>query len=117
MQRFSKEPVLGRAKFPCFGQAVIVAAMTNQKSGSELPQSNADMANVLVHEIGHCLGLSHGTADGNANNIMFDTCVAGSGFTGKLLLPDQIRGMHDRLANNLSRKGYRNGGLGQVRPG
>jgi hypothetical protein len=65
------------------------------------------MANVLVHEIGHYLGLSHGSANDNANNIMFDSYTQGSGFTGKLLLPDQIREMHDRLANNISRKGDR----------
>jgi hypothetical protein len=108
VQRFSKEPVIGRAKFPCFGQAVIVAAMANQKSGADSPQSNADMAAVLAHEIGHYLGLSHGSANDNANNIMFDSYTAGTGFAGKLLLPDQIREMHDRLANNISRKGDRN---------
>ncbi len=107
VQRFSKEPVIGRAKFPCFGQAVMVAVMANQKSGPDTPQSNADMASVLVHEIGHYLGLSHGSANDNANNIMFDTYVGGSGFTGKILLPDQVREMQDRLANNISRKGDR----------
>ena len=68
------------------------------------------MAMTLVHELGHYLGLGHRTANGDQNNIMFET---GTLSTDTPILPtlslwnDQVREMQDRLANNLARKNDR----------
>lgn len=43
-----------------------------------------DMAYVLVHETGHYLGLGHGTADKDAQNIMFETFTLGTATGGSL---------------------------------
>ena len=69
--RFSKEGTIGRAFFPCWGESVVVAKVVNANSGADFQQSVNEMAITMVHELGHHFGLSHNTANNNANNLMF----------------------------------------------
>ena len=107
VDRFTKEGTIGRAKFPCWGQGVIVAAKVNATSGPDFNQDNDDMAEVLVHEVGHYLGLSHNTSDDKEANIMFPS-TNGGGLSNNNLRPDQIEEMHQKLARNITRRGDRN---------
>lgn len=109
INRFEKEEKVGRTPRPCFGQALVVSARAII-SGVDTVLNNDFMAMTLVHELGHYLGLGHGTANGDSNNIMFET---GTLSTDTPILPtlslwnDQVREMQDRLANNLARKNDR----------
>jgi hypothetical protein len=86
---------------------VIVAAKVNANTGPDFAQGNDDMAETLVHELGHYLGLSHNTADDKSVNIMFESSN-GTGLGAKTLKPSQIEEMHQKLARNISRRGDRN---------
>jgi len=105
--RFTKEGVIGRAFFPCWGESVVVAKIVNSTSGPDYALSLDEMAAVMVHETGHHFGLSHATGNDNPKNLMFPS-LSVSSLSDALLTPDQIREMQDRLANNLARKGERN---------
>jgi hypothetical protein len=105
--RFTKEGVIGRAFFPCWGESVVVAKIVNSTSGPDYALSLDEMAAVMVHETGHHFGLSHGTANNNSKNLMFPS-LSVSSLSDALLTPDQVREMQDRLANNIARKGERN---------
>lgn len=106
VHRFTSEGTLGRGFFPCFGQAVVVAKVLNARSGPDTAQTTAQMAYTLAHEVGHHFGLSHGSANDNSGNLMFPSAVLSS-LDNALLWPDQIRELHDKLANNISRRGER----------
>lgn len=93
---------IGRGNFPCGGQFVVVAARPDNGKG-EWPIG--DMAYVLLHELGHYLGVSHNTA-GCDDNLMWPRIVGS--YSDKELDPEQIEEMHQRLASNISRKGDRN---------
>jgi hypothetical protein len=105
--RFTKEGVVGRGFFPCWGESVVVAKIVNSESGPDETLTLDEMAAVMVHETGHHFGLSHNTAGSNSMNLMFPT-LSVSSLASAQLNGDQIREMHDRLANNLARKGERN---------
>ena len=105
--RFTKEGTIGRAFFPCWGESVVVAKVVNANNGPDFQQSVNEMAITMVHELGHHFGLSHNTANNNANNLMFPS-LGTSSLSVNLLTPDQIREMHDRLANNIARRVERN---------
>ena len=107
VDRFTKEGSIGRAKFPCWGKGVIVAATVNQQTGPDTFQDTDAMAETLVHELGHYLGLSHNTASDKTANIMFESSN-GSGLTTKRIKPDQIEEMQQKLARNITRRGDRN---------
>jgi hypothetical protein len=62
---------------------------------------------ILAHELGHYLGLTHNTANDQRKNIMFPE-ITQTLLEQTYLTVDQIREMHDRLANNITRKGDRN---------
>ena len=98
--------ILGVGHFPCWGQTVVVGATSNPTSGPDVALDSNDMVYVLVHEIGHYLGLSHGSANNNRTNIMFDTIQPS--YKSQRLLPDQIEEMHEKLSRNISRRGDRN---------
>ena len=107
VNRFSKEETGGLAKLPCFGQTIIVAAMENDTSGPDEVLSNDAMATIFVHELGHYLGLTHNTANDKAKNIMFATFDPDTSLSTRTLWTDQIRELHDRLANHHTRRGDR----------
>lgn len=107
VNRFEKEGVGGRTKMPCFGKTVVVAFIANLKDEPDKVMNTEDVANILVHEIGHYFGLGHGTADKDTDNIMFEEFAIGTPLSAQELWSDQIREMHDRLANHISRKGDR----------
>jgi hypothetical protein len=107
VDRFSKEGTGGRAKLPCFGKVVIIAARANLKDVPDPVLNTEDMAKTLVHEVGHYLGLGHGTADKNTKNIMFEDFAIGAPISDYELTVDQIRELHDRLANHHTRRGDR----------
>ena len=103
--------------FAIFPKAAFVIAGENRPAirTGDLPaengrdfQLNVDaMAITLVHELGHHFGLSHNSANSNASNLMFPS-QSTSSLSATLLTPDQIREMHDRLANNVARRVERN---------
>jgi hypothetical protein len=105
--RFTKEGVIGRGIFPCWGESVVVAKVVNATSGPDFQQSVDEMAITMVHELGHHFGLAHNTANDNSMNLMFPSLSTKS-LSANLLTPDQIREMQDRLANNIDRRGERN---------
>ncbi len=107
VNRFGKDGKVGRTTMPCFGQTVVVAVRGDASDNSTL-LVNEDIAAIMMHELGHYLGLGHGTADKDAGNIMFPTLTLGTQLSALALRNDQVREMQDRLANNLSRKGDRN---------
>ena len=102
-----EEGVGGRTKMPCFGKTVVVAFLGNLKDAPDVVLNTEDVANVLVHEIGHYLGLGHGTAEKDTDNIMFPDYAIGRTLSSRGLDEDQVREMQDRLANNISRRGDR----------
>lgn len=106
VDRFTKDGVGGGAHPPMLGETVIVAASSNPATGPDRPLGLADMAFVLVHELGHYFGLSHNSANDQPRNVMFES-YDGEGFTGKFFVRDQIEEMHKRLANHISRRGDR----------
>jgi hypothetical protein len=97
---------IGRGQFPCRGQTVVVTGTTNATRGADFTNSVDDMTYILLHEIGHYLGLSHNTADDRQTNLMFDT--KNGSYSDKNLKPEQIEEMHQKLARNISRRGDRN---------
>jgi len=107
VDRFTKESTIGRAKFPCWGQGVILAAKANQDRGPDTLRTNEDMAETLVHELGHYLGLTHRTSNDKKANIMFSSSNGG-GLSDNNLRPDQIEEMQQKLARNITRRGDRN---------
>ncbi|MBD0372048.1 MAG: hypothetical protein ICV60_14500 [Pyrinomonadaceae bacterium] len=106
VNHFAKEGKAGRTPRPCFGQALVMAAKVTI-DGVDTVLTNELLAITLVHELGHYLGLSHGTANKDSNNIMFPDGSTTDVLSGKSLWKDQIREMQDRLANNLARKSDR----------
>jgi hypothetical protein len=106
VHRFTREGTVGRGFFPCFGQAVVVAKVLNANSGPDAAQTTSQMAFTLLHEIGHHFGLTHGTANGNTGNLMFESAVMEK-LENALFWPDQIRELHDKLANHIARRGER----------
>ena len=104
VNRFEKEGVGGRTKMPCFGKTVVVAFVGNLEDAPDKVMNTEDVANILVHEIGHYLGLGHGTADKDTDNIMFEDFAIGTPLPGRELWVDQVREMQDRLANDISRR-------------
>jgi hypothetical protein len=107
VNRFSDDKgILGTGRFPCWGQTVVVAATKNSTKGADVVQSVSDMVYVLAHEIGHYLGLSHGSANNSKANIMYESAQAT--YKTQQLLPDQIEEMHEKLSRNISRRGDRN---------
>lgn len=98
--------ILGRGMFPCWGQTVVLAATLNSASGPDQIQNVNDMVYVLVHEVGHYLGLQHRSANDNTSNIMFES-MQGL-YKLQNLRPEQIEEMHEKLSRNIARRGDRN---------
>ncbi len=103
VDRFDKDGVGGRTKKPGFGKTLVMAAKATV-NGIDTVLLNETMAITLVHELGHYLGLGHGTADNDPGNIMFPDGDIATTLSDLSLKDDQIREMQDRLANNLARK-------------
>jgi len=106
VNRFGKDGKPGRATSPCFGETIVIAPRADFGDDSVV-LTNEDLARTLMHELGHYLGLGHGTADKTEGNIMFKSHDLGTVLTSLSLWKDQVREMQDRLANHLSRKGDR----------
>jgi hypothetical protein len=110
VNRFEKEGEAGCAHKPMFGETVIVSVMVNPDGAPDAPRMNENMAYILVHELGHYLGLGHGTANDNTSNIMHPDAPPQTALLADVdLWDDQIREMHDRLANHHTRRGDRVG--------
>ena len=87
----------GKAKYPWWGKVIIV-----EMEGRSINQ----IARTLAHELGHYLGLTHGTGNGAAANLMTVSDL-GLNINSTTLTPDQIEEMQQKLARNLTRKGDR----------
>lgn len=107
VNRFEEEGVGGRTKMPCFGETVVVCVTANLKDQPDQVMTNEDIAGILVHELGHHLGLGHGTADKDQTNFMFKDWNLGTALSDMDMEDDQIREMQDRLANHHTRRGER----------
>jgi hypothetical protein len=107
VNRFEKDGIAGCAHKPLFGETVILSVMNNSEGAPDAPRLNQEMAVNLVHELGHYLGLGHGTANENPSNIMIQSHPPTAQLADFELWDDQIRQMHDRLANHHTRRGDR----------
>lgn len=106
VNRFEEETTLGCTKMLCFGETVVVSVTANIKDQPDQVMTNEGMAEVLLHELGHHLGLGHGTADKKQTNFMYKDWL-GKPLADLEIEDDQIREMQDRLANHLTRRGER----------
>lgn len=93
---------VGQAPFPWWGKTIVVAMADT--SGAQ--RSVGSVARTLAHELGHFLGLTHGSGNGQAANIMTQS-VNGLTIGESVLSPEQIEEMQTKLARNLSRQGNR----------
>ena len=96
------EGAYGMAKLPWWGKTMIVALA--DEDGERRPFSL--VARTLAHELGHFLGLGHGSGDGQAANIMTPSDL-GLPIDESVLWPEQIEEMQTKLARNLARQGNR----------
>jgi hypothetical protein len=87
----------GLAEPPWSGKLVIVEM---------LDRSIDQIARALAHGIGHHLGLSHGSGDGAAANIMTPS-IRGRAIDESVLTPEQVEEMQRKLARNPTRQGDR----------
>lgn len=105
VDRFEREDLLGVAAFPHGGQTVRIAGKINHTSGRDEDLPVSGMALVLMHELGHFLGLAHGTSNNDDDNLMFPTVDPTSEtLADHHLRPAQVREMHQRLARNVTRR-------------
>jgi hypothetical protein len=95
----SLEDAYGQAKMPWWGKTMVVTLKD---------RAVGQVARTLAHELGHFLGLSHGSGSGQAANIMTPS-DNGLSIDQSVLYPEQIEEMQTKLAKNLSRKGNRIG--------
>lgn len=111
---FEKEGVAGEGRFPGHGQVAVVAKTWNGQTGF----ASDALGLILLHEVGHYLGLTHATSGDNDLNIMGpEGRVDGWGraadaaqnlnFDDRFLTCEQIEEMHNKLSTNLWRKGDR----------
>ena len=92
----------GMAKLPWWGKTIIVALA----DGDRERRPFGLVARTLAHELGHFLGLGHGSGDGQAANIMTPSDL-GLPIDKSVLWPEQIEEMQTKLARNLARQGDR----------
>jgi len=105
VDRFEQEGLLGVGAFPHGGQTVRIAGKLNPTSGRDVDLPVDGMALVLMHELGHFLGLAHGTSNNDQDNLMFPTVdVMNESLSDHRLTTPQIREMHQRLARNITRR-------------
>jgi hypothetical protein len=96
------EGAYGMAKLPWWGKTVVVALA----DGDGERRAFGLVARTLAHELGHFLGLGHGSGDGQAANIMTPSDL-GLPIDESVLWPEQIEEMQTKLARNLARQGNR----------
>lgn len=109
VDRFENEGLFGTGAFPHGGQTVRIAGKLNPSSGSDVVLTQDFMALVLMHELGHYLGLAHGTSNNDGGNLMFPSADQDTDrLTTKTLTTAQIREMHQKLARNPTRRRDRN---------
>lgn len=92
---------VGLGKFPHWGKVTLCSTRNGGKN-----RDFDSVARTFVHEIGHYLGLSHGSGDKKASNIMTQSST-GNHISHSNFNVDQIEEMHKKLARNLTRKGDR----------
>ena len=95
IDRFRSEGTAGRTP-GVLPKIVRVARMNNPPDGPDFEVSDRLMASVLLHELGHYLGVHHGSGSNDPGNIMFAT--GNPNAPSEDLTPDQIRRIHGKLA-------------------
>lgn len=97
----------GMAHPPVWGASVFVA----RRVGLHKPDIPDDlMGYVLAHELGHYMGIGHGSADGRRTNLMFKDAPASFDPRRVQLSLRQVEKVHGVLAGNLARKRDRRSG-------
>jgi hypothetical protein len=95
---------IGRAPYPGRGSSIFMATGSDDNA-SYSKLSALDMAGVLVHELGHFLGLKHYPKV--KINVMYEDTTRTIMGKNSHLTPMQICIMHDRLSRYSSRSIYR----------
>lgn len=105
VNQFEKDTLVGVGKLPHFGHTVMAAATFVDNNGEQHSLPDSTIAYVLIHELGHYLGLQHNTANGSSANLMFPEVV--NGLSGVSLSAAQIEEMQQKLARAVARGGDR----------
>ncbi len=102
VNRIGKRGIAGKGMPPMIGNTVMLPRRVGMRK--MVPDLTVNqMAYAFAHEIGHYLGIHHGSAKGRQSNLMFKEMPARVVPGNVQLRSDQVEEVHRTLARNISR--------------